>query len=76
MILSEVKDFIETNRVTSMFFLVTHFNMEPETVREMLQLLIDKGLVKRIEKESENCSKCNQCHPLMFEMYEWVEEES
>jgi hypothetical protein len=73
MILSELKEFMRENRTTNMFYLVTHFSMEPEPIRDMLELLIQKGQVKKVEKDSAHCASCNQCHPLMFEMYEWVE---
>jgi hypothetical protein len=53
--------------------LTAHFDMDADTLRDMLELLIRKGQVRKIQDADVHCGKCVQCHLLSGELYEWVE---
>ena len=74
MILSELKDYLAKTKVSSMFELQLHFNTDAEVLRDMLEHWIRKGKIKKT-KRSVKCGSCQQCNPLMTELYEWIEEE-
>lgn len=75
MILSEVKIYLQENHVTNMFNLIHHFKTDPETMRGMLGHWIRKGKIRKLEPSLNKCEKCQQCDPLIMEIYEWVIEE-
>lgn len=60
------------NRVCSLYDLTRCFNIDEHLMRDMLQIWIRKG--KLLQKpRTEMCgSECAKCHPLMTEMYEWL----
>lgn len=73
MLLIKLKQYVKANRLVSLFELITRFNIEPDVLREMLKLLIRKGIVQ-LKSKTDNCgSKCVKCNPSVTELYEWVE---
>lgn len=73
MILLKIKDYLKSQRLVSLFDLTTRFNVDPEIIRQMLKVLINKGNLRQQQKTSQCGTKCAKCHPSMTEMYEWVE---
>lgn len=70
---SELRLHLRLNRACNMYDLTVRFNTEAEIIRDMLQIWINKGCL-RCSQKTDNCgSKCSKCHPLMTEIYEWVE---
>lgn len=72
MTLSTLKTYIHDNHVVSMNDLTAHFDMDADTLRDMLELLIRKGQVRKIQDEDVHCGKCAQCQLLNAELYEWI----
>ena len=75
MILTEIKNFISEKKVVSMMDLIAHFQTDPGTLREMLEVWINKGKIEKIEINENHCNKCPQCHMQSTEFYKWVDEE-
>ena len=73
MTLSALKTYMQDNHVVSINDLTAHFDMDPDTLRDMLEILIRKGQVRKIHDADVHCGTCAQCHLLMAELYEWVE---
>ena len=73
MILADLKNYLREQHVVSLNDLVMHFDMDPDTIRNMLEVLIRKGQVRKIQETEVHCRKCAQCHMLASELYEWVE---
>jgi putative ferrous iron transport protein C len=75
MILSELKEYMEQYRVVSMEDLVVHFDMDPNTLREMLAVWERKGKVRKVQDVEERCQQCAKCQILALELYEWLDNE-
>ena len=73
MILSELKAYVREHHIVNMYDLVTHFDTDADTIRNMLNILIRKGLVRKVQDADIRCHMCVQCHMLAAELYEWVE---
>jgi putative ferrous iron transport protein C len=73
MTLSALKTYVQENHVVSMNDLTAHFDMDADTLRDMLEILIRKNQVRKIQDADVHCGKCAQCHLLNAELYEWVE---
>lgn len=75
MILSDIKDYMQKNRVASINDLAMYFDADPDVVRDMLAVWIRKGKVRQIQSADVHCNKCAQCHLLSNEIYEWIGED-
>lgn len=72
MILTDLRQHLANNRTCNLLELSMCVNAEPEVVRDMLQLMIQKGQVC-LRQKTENCgSSCSKCSPLLTEIYEWL----
>ncbi len=49
-----------------------HFNMEPETIKPMLEKWLAKGKVHRHENNLGCAKGCCKCDPATIETYEWI----
>ncbi len=76
MILTQLKSHLRLNQTASLFDMALRFNTEPNVIRDMLQLWINKGKVRKCMKTPQCGSKCSKCDPLLTEVYQWVETES
>jgi uncharacterized protein YbaP (TraB family) len=75
MILSELKDYMVEKHIVSLQELLEHFDVDQETMEEMLNVWIKKGKVVKLENIPMGCGKCAQCHHFPSdEFYEWVVE--
>lgn len=72
MILTDLKLYLATVKSVSLFDLAQRFNVDALAVRDMLNLLIRKGIVCRKTKTSACGSICSKCDLSMVEIYEWV----
>lgn len=77
MILAELRDYVQRNRVVSIAGLIAHFDMDPNTLREMLEVWIRKGKIRKVQVDDCSsspimCQKCLQCHMQSAELYEWI----
>lgn len=75
MILAEIKDYLQKNRIVSLETLVAHFAADENTIRDMLKVWIKKGKVRKVQKTDLLCQKCEKCYPSSQEIYEWLENE-
>ncbi|KPJ68119.1 MAG: hypothetical protein AMJ43_01575 [Coxiella sp. DG_40] len=73
MILSELREYVREHHVVNMYDLVIHFDTDADTIRDMLNVLIRKGQVRKVQDSDVLCRKCVQCRLLAAELYEWVE---
>ncbi len=69
--LLEIKKYVKEKGDASLDELCSKFHVEDyETMRQMLQKLIDKGEVRM---QKIGCTKCVQCHEAgQIEIYEWI----
>ena len=73
MILSELRDYVQTQGRVSLKDLSVRFNVDPSALRGMLDKWISKGRVKKAMAGGSACGTgCCQCDPLITEVYEWV----
>ena len=73
MILAELKNYLHEHHVVSLNDLTIYFDSDPDTIRDMLTILIRKNQVRKIQDAEVHCHKCAQCHMLVTELYEWIE---
>jgi putative ferrous iron transport protein C len=71
MILSELQQFISQHKKASLADLKLHFRMDDDALRSMLNRLIRKGRVKKME-EGKKCGGCHSCADDAIEFYQWV----
>jgi len=50
-----------------------HFKVDPDTVRPLLAVWINKGKVRKIAGAGGACKGCCQCDPATIETYAWRE---
>ncbi len=73
MTLTVLKAYMQKNHVVGLNELKIHFDMDAETVRDMLDILIRKGQVRKIRDSELHCNKCAQCHNMLAdELYEYI----
>lgn len=72
MILSTIRHYLEIHHVATLNDLAIHSDSAPEVVRDMLQLWVRKGKIRRIQTRS-GCDKgCGSCTCAAVEAYQWV----
>ena len=72
MILSELKNYLQTHRKAPLSDLANRFHADPEALRGMLNKWVDKGKVRKLDAETK-CGGCCKCDSNLIEIYEWVE---
>jgi len=70
MLLSQLSAYFARHKRACLADLVAHFEVQPEALRGMLDLLIAKGRIGRVET-GFNCAGCSKCDPHQIEIYEW-----
>lgn len=73
MILSDLRQYLQTTRRVSLNDLVLHFNVDADALRGMLAKWTAKGKVRQTSAEAACGTSCCKCDPLLTEIYEWVE---
>lgn len=71
MILKELQGFLRERKKVSIQDIKFHFRMDGNALRAMLDKLIRKGRVCRIEF-TKKCAGCGCCDSETMELYEWV----
>ncbi len=74
MILSDLRDYLRQQRRVALADLVTHFGMDADALRGMLDKWISKGKVRKLPLTASCGTSCCQCDTALTEIYEWVEE--
>ena len=70
MILSAVRDYLQTHRRVALFDLSIHFDTDPNALRGMLAKWEAKGRLVKLPSGT-TCSGCSHCVPESVEIYEW-----
>lgn len=70
MILQQLQIYLRTHSQASLEELARQFQTDAEVLRDMLNLLIRKGRVRKLA--SKQCGGCHSCAPESLELYEWV----
>ena len=73
MLIAEIKNQLRHQHAMSLLEMTTQFNVQPDILRDMLALLINKGQVRKCFKTPRCGTKCQQCSISATEIYEWVE---
>ncbi len=73
MILAELKQYISQKKSVNLMQLIKHFNCDEHVIRDMLNLWINKGMIKKSNNPPGCGSKCSKCLPLMVEFYHWCD---
>lgn len=73
MILAEIKHYLSSQHSATLNDLSIHFDTDPEALRDMLQLWVQKGKIKMIQTEGGCGGKCGKCKCASFETYQWVQ---
>ena len=70
MILTELQTYLAKRQKVSLAELESHFRIDANALRGMLNRLIRKGRIR--SHLAEKCGGCTDCDPQMFELYEWI----
>jgi predicted transcriptional regulator len=70
MILSQLKAYLAERGPVPIASLADRFEVEPDTMRGMLEHLIRKGLVRRMIADKA-CGDCMMCDAHSQELYKW-----
>lgn len=73
MSLLQIKEYLKSKRLVSLFDLSKQFSVEPDILREMLKLFISKGYLRSQTKTPKCGTRCLKCPASQFELYQWVE---
>ena len=57
--LRDIKQYIKTNRRVSLRDISLHFQVDPNALQPMLDLLMKKGTIRCIK--NDNCASCGDC---------------
>lgn len=71
MILIELQEHLRGERRASLAQLSERFGSQPDALRGMLERLVAKGRVRRLERPLR-CSGCRICPDEALEFYEWL----
>ncbi len=76
MILSDLRAYLKEQRRVALADLCTHFNMDADALRGMLDKWIGKGKVRKLPLTASCGTSCCQCDTALTEIYEWIDEGS
>jgi len=71
MLLINIKNHLQEQRVASLFELSVRFNKPADVLRSMLSVLIAKRQVLHCQKTNQCGTVCQRCNPLYTEIYKW-----
>ncbi|HHK73944.1 MAG TPA: sugar metabolism transcriptional regulator [Rhizobiales bacterium] len=69
MLLSQLNGYFARHKRACLADLAAHFDVPPQALRGMLDLLIAKGRISRVQT-GLNCAGCSKCDPQQLEIYE------
>ncbi len=76
MILSDIRTYLQQHRHVALRDLMTHFNVDAQTLRGMLDKWIRKGQLQKLPMTASCGTQCCQCDPTLTELYEWLDQPS
>ncbi len=72
MILADVKSYLVDHGRVTLTDLATHFDVDHEALRGMLDTWAKKGRLRRLGSEDGRCGTCCGCEVAGPEIYEWI----
>lgn len=72
MLLSDIKSYLQQVGRDSLENLSKRFLVKPDLLRDMLSVLVRKGMVRTCLKTPRCQIRCLQCRLTEIEIYEWV----
>jgi len=72
-ILSDIRRYLEQRKQATLGDIAMHFDADPDAVRGMLEVWIQKGKVYRQMATASCGGSCTQCDPAATEIYVWNE---
>jgi hypothetical protein len=72
-ILSDLRGYLRAHHRVALADLITHFGMDADALRGMLDKWISKGKVRKLPLSASCGTSCCQCDTALTEIYEWVE---
>jgi len=72
MTLLTLKNFIAKHKIVNISQLLQQFGNHQKEIFAWLELLIQKGYVRRCERKSACGTKCFKCQPVLINSYEWI----
>ncbi len=69
--LTELSQYLRTQQRAALRDLSYRFDIAPEALRGMLDLLEQRGRVRKLPAHTP-CGGCTSCDPAQIELYEWV----
>lgn len=67
-----VRHYLQERRIVSLQDIATHFRVDAQTIRPLLDIWIKKGKAKRITDANAACACCAECESAKVETYQWV----
>lgn len=71
MILTDIQAYLAKYREASLAELSGHFHTPAPALAPMLDRLVQKGRIRRME--GKKCGGCSSCPPESIEFYQWVD---
>jgi len=72
MILSQVRDYLAKHKQAPLMDMAYRFEMEPEALRGMLNILERKGRIRQLPLDQACSDGCAKCAPQANLVYEWI----
>lgn len=67
-----VKRYLQEHKIVTLQDIATHFRVEPDAIRPLLDTWIKKGKAVKIADASQACSCCSHCDCHKIETYQWI----
>lgn len=77
MIMIAIRDYIKLQGCVDLHNIANHFRLPESAVIQMLGFWVNKGIIKRINKDilvncpQRKCSGCGSCNSISTEIYVW-----
>jgi hypothetical protein len=71
--LLELKTFIAEKKLVNLSLLIQTFQNSKEEILAILELLMQKGYVKKCLKTPACATRCFKCQPENFALYQWID---
>jgi hypothetical protein len=71
--LAAVRNYLRQRGQATLGDIALHFDVSPEVARQMLEIWIRKGKVRRTSATPSCGTSCSQCDPVVTEIYSWME---
>jgi len=68
--LLQIRDFIHKNQVVSVQQIVREFHIDEQALQPMLQIWVDKGIIRSCQEKKGCQSSCFRCNTKLPQFYE------